>query len=181
MIITLTGYRGCGKSTVGPLVAAMLGWDCVDSDQIVEEQAGCSIRQIFESEGEVGFRLRESQALKQVLSGSELVLSAGGGAILSEDNRTMMRAAGPVVWLQASAVTLAQRIAADASSAQRRPSLTDLPLAEEVARVLSEREPLYRAAATMIADSERFNPEQLAEWICQQIRNKKVSGTFCGQ
>lgn len=169
MVITLIGYRGCGKSSVAPELAGRLGWSWTDSDPLIEQRAGCSIREIFESEGEAGFRLRESQVLAELLAGDRLVLAAGGGAILAADNRERMRAAGPVVWLQASAATLAGRIAADITSAQRRPSLTGQSITDEVAGVLAVREPLYRQAATLIVDAEGATPQQIAARICQQL------------
>ena len=125
MVITLVGYRGCGKSSVAPLLAAALGWSWVDSDDVVETQAGCSIRQIFESEGEPGFRVRETAALRDLLGRTQLVIAAGGGAVLAEENRRMMTAAGPVVWLQASDETLASRISGDSATGQRRPTDDD--------------------------------------------------------
>lgn len=169
MIITLVGYRGCGKSSVAPLVARRLGWTWVDSDDEIEKRAGCSIREIFAAEGEAGFRQRESDILNELLSADRLVLSAGGGAILSAVNRERMRAAGPVIWLQASADTLAARIAGDRQSAQRRPSLTGQSITEEVAGVLAVREPLYRESATLVVDAERQTPERIAAVICQQL------------
>ena len=106
MRITLIGYRGCGKSTLAPLLAQRLRCDWVDADVVIEQQAGCSIKEIFAREGEPGFRQREAAVLAELLQRDPVVIAAGGGAILNPQTRQRMRAAGPVVWLQAPLDTL---------------------------------------------------------------------------
>ena len=171
MVITLIGYRCCGKSSVAPRLARRLGWSWVDSDSVIEQCAGRSISQIFESEGESGFRRMESDVLSDLLGKTNLVIASGGGAILSAANRTLMRSAGPVVWLHVSAGTLAARLA-KVRSADRRPSLTGKPIAEEVAEVLVVREPLYRECASLIVDAESERPEQVAKRIARQFAER---------
>ena len=169
MVITLTGYRGCGKSSVAPLLAQALGWSWADSDAVIEDQAGCSIRRIFEDHGEADFREREFRVLQGLLTRDRLVLAAGGGAVLAERNRRQMRAAGPVVWLQVAPEVLARRISGDVGTSERRPSLTGLPAAEEVARVLQSREPVYRGAATVTVDAETLTPAEIVEVILAAV------------
>ncbi|HQZ65079.1 MAG TPA: shikimate kinase AroL [Planctomycetaceae bacterium] len=168
MVITLIGYRGCGKSSIAPRLARRLGWNWIDSDCVIEERAECSIRQIFETEGEAGFRKRESEVLAELLQRDRIVLASGGGAILSEENRTRMKAAGPVVWLHASVEALTKRLSHNRAG-ENRPSLTGRPIAEEVAEVMAVREPLYRECATIIVDAEREWPDQVARRIARQI------------
>lgn len=168
-MITLIGYRASGKSSIAPKLARKLGWTWIDSDRVIEQQAGCSISEIFEQEGEAGFRKRESEVLAELLARDQLVLASGGGAVLAEQNRIRMKAAGPVVWLHVSAQMLAKRLSRDRSSGQNRPSLTGRPIAEEVAEVLAIREPLYRDCASIIVDAEREWPEQVARRIARQI------------
>ena len=169
MVITLIGYRGCGKSSVAPLLATSLGWDYVDSDSLIEQAAGCSIRQIFETEGETGFRARETDVLRSLLSGRNMVIAAGGGAILSDVNRKMMRDAGPVVWMQASNETLASRISGDASTIQRRPSLTGQSVTEEVAAVMEIRRPVYQAAASLVVNADHQSPQDVSREIIEKL------------
>ena len=169
MVITLIGYRGSGKSSVAPRLARRLGWNWIDSDRVIEERAECSIRQIFDTEGEAGFRQRESEVLAEVLQQDRLVLASGGGAILREENRVRMKAAGPVVWLHTSIEALARRLSRDRSGSEDRPSLTGRSVADEVAEVMAIREPLYRECASIIVDSEREWPEQVARRIARQI------------
>lgn len=169
MIVTLIGYRGCGKSSVGPVLAARLGCECLDSDDCVEAAAGRSIQEIFARDGEPVFRQLETTVLRQLCAQSSLVIAAGGGAILAEANQQMMQAAGPVVWLRASVDTLADRITGDASSAARRPSLTGQSVTDEIADVLAVRTPLYQTTATLIVEADRETPEQIADRIVAQL------------
>jgi shikimate kinase len=169
MVITLIGYRGSGKSSVAPRLARRLRWSWIDSDRVIEERAGCSIRQIFETEGEAGFRQHESTVLAELLQQDRLILASGGGAVLLEDNRIRMKAAGPVVWLHMSIEGLTKRLSRDRSGTENRPSLTGKSIAEEVAEVMAIREPLYRECASIIVDAEREWPEQVARRIARQI------------
>lgn len=169
MVITLIGYRGCGKSSVAPRLAKRLGWDWADCDHEIEKRCGVSIREIFQHEGEAGFRSRESEVLEDLLSRPQLVLASGGGAILAKCNRQKMRAAGPVVWLNASVETLAGRLSVDGHSNQNRPSLTGKPIHEEIAEVLTVREPLYRETATLIMDVENTRPDNVAKRIQEAL------------
>ncbi|MBL8817897.1 MAG: shikimate kinase [Planctomyces sp.] len=169
MTITLIGYRGSGKSSIAPLLATALDWNWIDSDQVIEEEAGCTIRQIFESEGEAGFRARETQVLERLLKQPRLVIAAGGGAVLAPINRERMQAAGPVVWLCASADTLASRISGDQQSATRRPGLTALSASEEVASVLAYRLPIYLEAATISVDADGRSLDEITADILAQL------------
>ncbi|QDU79581.1 Shikimate kinase 2 [Polystyrenella longa] len=173
MVITLIGYRGCGKTSVARLLAERLGWDWIDADVVIEQNAGQSIKEIFDTEGEPGFRQRERETIHQLLQQDQLILASGGGAILNEQTRTDMQASGPVVWLNAPAETLAERIEADALSQSQRPSLTGKSISAEVAEVLEQREPLYRETATVIIDAAASSPEQIARKIEQVITEQQ--------
>lgn len=78
MVISLIGYRACGKSSVAPRLAGRLGWSWVDCDRAIEQRAGVTVRQIFESSGEAEFRRLESEVLAELLRGSETVIATGG-------------------------------------------------------------------------------------------------------
>ena len=170
MIITLIGYRGCGKTTVAGPLAQRLGWRHIDADVVIEEAAGCTIREIFASEGEPGFRTRERATIVELLKQDRLVLAAGGGAILNADTRRDLRTAGPVIWLRASAATLAQRIAGDATTAARRPNLAGGGMTE-VETLLAVREPLYREAATLTVETEGLSIESIVAKIVDQLQS----------
>lgn len=164
MIITLIGYRGSGKTSVAQELAARLGFDWVDADAVIEQAAGNTIRGIFVAEGEAGFRSREREVMARLLSGDRLVLAAGGGAVLNPHTRREMKAAGPVVWLQASIDVLAARIAADPATAGRRPDLAGGGR-DEIARLLAEREPLYRECASYTVFTDSLPVAEIVERI----------------
>jgi len=149
----LTGYRGSGKTTVGRLVANRLGRRCIDLDDEIETHAGRSIREIFADSGEATFRDLETAALLRVAADSAAVISLGGGAILRHENRDVIAKTGIAVWLKIDADTVIQRLSGDATTAERRPSLTGLPPREEVESLLNKREPLYREVAVYEVDT----------------------------
>lgn len=173
MHITLVGYRGTGKSTVGRALAERLGWRCIDADAVIEERAGCTIRRIFDEQGEPAFRALEQQVLEELLRQDRLVIAAGGGAVLSAVTRERMQSAGPVVWLQASVDTILQRLASDVATHLRRPALTDLSEQDEVTRLLAVREPLYREVGTIAVLSDGRTPEDIAGEIIQRLPGLK--------
>lgn len=168
-MLSLIGYRGCGKTTVGRALAARLGWAFVDSDNVIESESGKSIAAIFAEEGERAFRDLEERVVAELCRCDETVVSLGGGAVLREATRRRLADAGPVVWLTAPAEVLAERIGADQRSATQRPSLTGLSGLEEVRRVLTEREPIYAAAASETIDATDASPEALADQIAQRL------------
>lgn len=172
----LTGYRGSGKTSVGKELATGLGLDAVDLDDIIERAANKSIQQIFADEGESGFRDREQAALDAVACGPISVVALGGGAILRAANRRTVCASGRCVWLDADYRTLARRIQADATSALRRPSLTDFDPVEEVRRLLSERQPFYEQVADLRVETAEKSvceiAEEVLDWLDQEMNTR---------
>ncbi len=160
----LIGYRGTGKTTVARLAAVRLGWDWCDADEVIEEQAGKTIRAIFAEEGEAGFRDREAAVLAELCRRDRHVIATGGGVVLRPENRARLREAGRVVWLTADAETLWQRMLADPETAERRPPLTVGGLAE-VEELLRRREPWYRACADEVVDTVGRGPEEVAALV----------------
>ncbi|HEY1381697.1 MAG TPA: shikimate kinase, partial [Gemmataceae bacterium] len=138
----LIGPRGSGKSTVGRLLAARLGWAFADADEELEARAGRSIAAVFAAEGEAGFRDREAELLRDLARLDRHVIACGGGAVLRPESRQLLRATGQCVWLTGDAATLCRRLDCDPATAARRPALTALPGPAEVERVVREREPL---------------------------------------
>ena len=165
----LIGARGSGKSSVGAVVAARLGWPFFDADTVLEADAGLTIRDIFAAEGEGGFRDRESATLRKLSAGEPAVIATGGGVILRAENRELLRATGIVVWLNAPAELLWDRISIDPTTAARRPNLAGGG-PDEVKGLLAVREHLYAATAHAVVDASR-SPEGvagdiLAAWNC---------------
>ncbi len=168
MHLYLTGYRGCGKTSVARAVAEQLGVDAIDLDQVIVQTTGCTIPEIFAAEGEAGFRDHESAALAhiaQFAASTPSVVALGGGAILRDANRLRIGQTGRCVWLVAQPATLAVRIAADESTGPQRPSLTGRSPEEEVTEVLESRKHLYTSVADHCIDVDRQSIEDIAEQI----------------
>ncbi len=172
MVITLIGYRGSGKTTVARHLASRLGMPWIDSDDLIEQRAGCSIQDIFARDGEAGFRRMESDVIRELTGRESLVLATGGGAVLSETNRQRLKQAGPVVWLQASVQNLVARIGQDSRTAGRRPSLTGRSVTEEVSAVLESRRKFYEDAATFTVSTDGRSTEDVAEQICRLLEQE---------
>ncbi|MCU0703708.1 MAG: shikimate kinase [Fimbriiglobus sp.] len=160
------------------MLAARTGRPFLDADAVLEADAGCSIHDLFTIEGEDGFRDRESATLRKLASGPPTIVATGGGAILRPTNRELLRATGFVVWLQASAELLWNRISTDPTTAQRRPNLAEGGF-QEVKALLAAREPLYAATAHTVVDATR-SPEEVASDILgkwNRERSDQVDGT----
>ncbi len=173
MHLYLIGYRGSGKSTIARLLAEALSRQAVDTDELIESSAGTSIRHIFETQGEAGFRDLEQSVIAEVAQTyPPSVVALGGGAILREANRVCLAGSGRCVWLQASPEHLFHRIQADATTAERRPNLSDRGGFEEVAALLREREPLYRQLAQKKVSTESKTPDEIVaeilDWVASQ-------------
>lgn len=161
----LIGYRGSGKSTLAPLIAAKLGFRCVDTDKLLEAEIGQPIADFFREQGEAAFRHLESRTLESVSTHADQVISLGGGSVLAPSNQETIRQTGRVVWLNCSKETLAERLTQDQTSGAARPSLTGRGVVEEIEAVLRVREPIYRGLADLIIDVASAPPEPLAEKI----------------
>ncbi|MCI7568225.1 MAG: shikimate kinase AroL [Desulfovibrio sp.] len=151
-LIFLVGPRACGKTTIGKTLAGLRRVPFIDTDALLQEQAQRSVAEIVARDGWPEFRRLESEALREAArrcgypDAPQGVVATGGGMVLAEDNRRFLRAAGEVIFLQAPADTLAERLTRNALPSQR-PSLTGGDMVQEVAAVLAERLPLYKAAA----------------------------------
>tara|TARA_R110002111_G_scaffold13995_2_gene38676 strand:- start:389 stop:910 length:522 start_codon:yes stop_codon:yes gene_type:complete len=155
--IFLVGPMGAGKSTVGKQLAKALGRDFYDSDKEIEKRTGVSISWIFEMEGEVGFRLREQKMIEELTELKNIVLATGGGAILDEQNRRVLRSRGYVVYLSASVDQLLRRTNRD----KNRPLLqTDKPK-DKIMALMAERTPLYQD----VADIELRTGDQSIQYV----------------
>lgn len=171
MSVFLIGYRGSGKTTVGRRLADRLWQPFLDSDALIVRAAGRSIREIFEAEGEAGFRDREATVVVELAAMSDHVISLGGGAVLRDENRKALREGRhKVVYLKCEPAELVKRIDADPETAANRPSLTGLGRGlAEVEALLAKREPLYREAMTSELDVTRLTPEEATVYIARML------------
>ncbi len=163
--LILIGYRGSGKTCVGRLVASTAGRPFVDTDDLVEAAAGRGISRIFETDGEDEFRRLETDAIREAVSGNRQVISVGGGAVIIELNRLLLRSAGTCVWLKATPDVLIHRIEADHRRPDRRPALTSAAPADEVRQLLAARVPYYAELADQTLETENLDVRHAADRI----------------
>lgn len=168
--IILIGFMGCGKSTVGRTLASRLGngWRYVDSDQRLVEVAGCDIPTLFMREGETSFRTRETQILTGLSIGERQVIATGGGAVLRDENVSVLRSAGMVVWLTARADVVVSRTAHKEADRPLLANRGDKSLLAHVLALLGERGPRYQAAAHVIVDTSDRSPDHIAAEIVRK-------------
>lgn len=170
--LILVGMMGAGKTTVGKILSRHLGKPFFDSDREIQKQSGATIPVIFEYEGEAGFRKRETEIIGKLVRLGNIVLATGGGAVLSPENRALLRASGIVVYLRASVDDLWRRTRQDTS----RPLLqTDNPRAR-IAELSESRDPLYRETAHIIVESGKQSAQRLAQLIIQGLADRKKTG-----
>ena len=162
--LILVGLPGSGKSTVGRNLARRLDIPFSDSDHVIEQQIGCSIRDFFAREGEDAFRDIEQQVIAN-LAGEPGVLATGGGAVLREANRKVLREAGQVIYLRSNPEDLFRRLRHDAN----RPLLqVDDPLAR-LRELHALRDPLYRETAHFVIETGRPSVPTLVNMIMMQL------------
>ena len=167
MNLILIGYRATGKTTVAQVLSARMGWEWMDADVEIERRAGKSIAEIFAQDGEPVFRDIEARVVADLCKREQLVLAAGGGAPLRPESRQAMRAAGLVVWLKAEPETILTRMSGDATTAGRRPDLTDRGGLAEIVDLLGKRTAIYRESAHLEVDTEGKTPEKIAGEILE--------------
>lgn len=156
---------GSGKSTVGRQIARRLGLPFVDSDHVIEQRLGCSIREYFAREGEDAFRDIEQQVLAELAQGTAAVVATGGGAVLREANRRALREGGKVVYLRSSPEELYRRLRHDT----QRPLLqVEDPLAR-LRSMHGERDPLYRETAHFQIETGRPSVPTLVNMVVMQL------------
>ena len=159
--IILVGLMGAGKTSVGKVLARLLGKTFVDTDHEIEQATGVKIPVIFEIEGETGFRAREHKMIAELVARHDMLLATGGGAVLSQDNRELLRAHGTVIYLRAPVKALLRRTLRDRS----RPLLQVPDPAAKLTELYTQRDPLYREVAHLIVDTGNQSVRTLAGQI----------------
>jgi len=176
MSIFLVGYRCTGKTTVAKVLSNKLGLKFVDTDQMITTEVGLDIAEFVARRGWGAFREKEKEVISKLSQLDGQVVATGGGVVTVPENLTAMRSSGWVIWLQASVDTVRQRMSADTTANNDRPSLTGQGRMEEIARVSIEREPLYKAAAHGHIDTEGLSIAEAAEAIIALIPTIKKQG-----
>jgi shikimate kinase len=164
-LVSLVGLPGSGKSTVGRQLARRLNLPFVDSDPVVEQRAGCSIRELFEREGEEVFRDLEQQVLDDLTLSHRGVLSTGGGAVLRPLNRQRLRERGQVVYLRSTPEEIFRRVRHD----EKRPLLQGGNPLGRLRDLFAFRDPLYRETAHFVIETGRPSVATLVNTIVMQL------------
>ena len=160
MMITLTGFMGSGKTTVGKVLADFLGCPFMDLDDLIVKKAGKSIPEIFAQDGEPAFRQLEARLLRQTVekyTENTVVLALGGGAVTAPASAALLREKTVCIYLRATLETLLSRLEGETAG---RP-LADASLADR----LAAREPLYEQTAHVIIDTDGLSPDEVADEI----------------
>lgn len=171
--IFLVGPMGAGKTTIGLKLAENLQKTFIDSDHEIEQITGATIPLIFELEGEPGFRERETRVLSSLTLKNDIVLATGGGVVIKDENRKILKQRGYVVYLQAPLDQLLERTSKD----RNRPLLqTDNPR-KTLSDLLEKREPFYREVADLIFETEKKPIRDIVTEITKLLENvsNKVS------
>jgi shikimate kinase len=163
----LIGPMGAGKSTIGRCLAELLHREFLDADHEIEARTGAAIPLIFEIEGEPGFRRREAAMIDELTRRDNIVLATGGGAVLLEQNRRILKERGRTVYLHAPLDTLVERTARD----RHRPLLQQGDRRQTLEELMKVREPLYREVADLVIETSQRPPQNVAREIV-----KKLSG-----
>lgn len=158
---------GSGKTSIGKKLASQLGLHFVDADQRLEQSAGATVAMIFELEGEAGFRARESQVLAELMQGSDQVIATGGGAVLSAENRELLRRRGFVVYIQVGVGRQLDRLARD----NTRPLLADGDRRATLETLAAARGPLYEQVADLVFNTDGLSVASATNRICARVRD----------
>ncbi len=164
--IVLVGPMGSGKTTVGRRLSENLKVDFYDADHEIINKTGVSIDYIFDMEGEEGFRKRESKVLKELCNKSNIVLATGGGAVILEENRLIIKKAESVIYLYSSVDQILRRTA----KSKIRPLLENSKNRRQtISNIIDSRDTFYREVATIIINTNGKKLNQVIKEILTHL------------
>jgi len=175
MKIVLIGYRCTGKTSVGKRLAMRLGIPFYDTDDLIQGDAGKTIRELVDVVGWDAFRQRERAIIRQLPSSGDAVIAAGGGAIMDPENRKTLKHGGHCVWLTADVETITKRMRNDKTSDTQRPPLSGDGLKQEAAETLEARRPMYQEMADYICDTSGKGIVAIADEILRALGLRPVN------
>ncbi len=152
---------GAGKTTIGRMLAKQLDKDFYDSDVEIERKTGVKIPHIFELEGEDGFRKRESLALEELCQLQGVIMATGGGAVLSPENRALLKNSGKIIYLRGKVHDLYLRTRHD----KTRPLLQGGNVRQKLERLYLQRDPIYTALADYVVDTGAQSALEITNYI----------------
>lgn len=165
--IFLIGFMGCGKSTIAGILSERLGVAQVEMDEVIVKEQGMPITEIFEKYGETHFRDIETDLVRRLQEEKGVIVSCGGGAVLREENREMMKNTGAIVWLTATPETILERV----RHSTTRPVLNGHMNVEYIAELMEKRRACYEDAADYRVATDGKSREEICEEILRSLDN----------
>ena len=168
-LIVLTGFRATGKTVVGKILADLLGYRFIDTDEEICSRLGSTITDSVDRHGWQPFRDCEQEVLLSLAGEKRTVAATGGGSVLHLQAWQQLHSRAFVIWLRADASTLVSRLTADRNTVQQRPSISGREVKTEIPSLLEERDPLYRAGSDIALETATGTPNELAAFVFQQL------------
>lgn len=165
--IILVGFMGCGKTTIGRLLAERLGWVFIDTDTRIEEEQGCTIKEIFAVKGEDEFRKIEREAIASMSLRNHQIIATGGGVVKDPVNVQNLKKSGTVIYLRLTPESVYERVKEDHSRPLLQPYTGEQKL-ERIRTLMEERRPLYENAGDRIIDCDGLSPLQIFNIILKK-------------
>lgn len=165
----MIGFMGVGKTTVSKQLREEIGWEEVDTDKVIVSKKKMGIPEIFEKYGERYFRDLETNILKDLAREEGKIISCGGGVILKEENRRIMKSSGKVVLLSASAQTIYEHV----KKGKNRPLLNGNMNPAYIEKLMGERSPYYELAKDVEIVTDGLNPQEVAEEIIRVLELRR--------
>ena len=169
--ISLVGFMGTGKSTIGKHLSELTGFELLDIDSEIEKRTHMSIREIFEKHHEGFFRNMEEEGIEEAVNLSKKIISCGGGAVISKKNRDALRKNSIVFWLWASPETVFKRIYND----KTRPLVSGIDNVKFLSKMIEERMFFYSDVADVVISTDYKDFAEIARMIYGEI-NKTIEG-----
>ena len=168
--IALIGFMGTGKTVVGKALAEKLGKEFIELDALIERQAGKTIPEIFQQDGEIAFRELEIEAAREVSQRKNVIIACGGGIVLNKINIDRLKQESVIVYLTASPEVILRRTSSDRNE---RPLLEATDKASEVRRLLQFREPFYERAAGITIDTSKLDINSVVARIIEKVKENE--------
>ena len=165
----LIGFMGVGKSTVSVALRQLCGMDIIDTDEELVRRVGMTIPEIFETRGQEAFRDMESALFRELAETKNVIVSCGGGAILREENRRLMKQSGTVVQLTAEPETILERVRSD----HNRPILEGKKNVSAIRELLDERREAYELARDVSVATDGRKTMDIAAEILEKVKERK--------
>ena len=178
MNFILIGYRASGKTSVGKKLSGLLGLPFYDTDALIQQQTGKTVREMVLEGGWPAFRQAERAAIAGLAGQEESVIALGGGAVMDPANVEALKPRGFFIWLQAGKETIQERLMGDRANAEQRPPLSISGNRDEE-EILRGRIPLYEATCDLVVDTTGRSIEAVAEEIMAGLRTRKETGSAC--